>query len=164
MEEIKENQQPIEQPPVSERPADGEQPSSVEIPPEKVPTQITEKIKPSEEIPEEEVLEEKKVEVQSMTQIPTEVRPSGAGPSPSEILIRRKELLVRARQKKKEVIRKNEEKILEFLREKGKISNDKVQKLLRVSHATAFRYLRNLEKKGLISRFGSGKNIIYRLK
>ena len=43
-----------------------------------------------------------------------------------------------------------------------KITNDEVQKLLKVSDATAERYLQELESKGLIKQSGEiGKNVYY---
>ncbi len=61
-------------------------------------------------------------------------------------------------------IRKREarlEKILSFVREKGKITNDEVQKLLRVSDATATRYLRELVNRGLLRKGGATRGVYY---
>jgi hypothetical protein len=58
--------------------------------------------------------------------------------------------------------RKKIEKILEFLEKKKSISNDEVEKLLRVSDATATRYLSILEKEGKIQRVGkTGRGVEY---
>ncbi len=82
------------------------------------------------------------------------------------------ELLVKARAKIQERRRKKLEKIMEALDGRGptslklrrvnKISNDDVQKMLRVSDATATRYLDILEKEGRIRQEGkTGKNVVY---
>lgn len=54
------------------------------------------------------------------------------------------------------------EKIVEFVSEKGKISNDEVEKLLHVSDATATRYLEVLVKQGKLKKIGTtGKAVTY---
>lgn len=59
----------------------------------------------------------------------------------------------------------NIEKLEKFIAEKSaedKITNDEVQKLLKVSDATAERYLQELEKNGLIKQYGEvGKDVYY---
>ncbi len=59
----------------------------------------------------------------------------------------------------------NKEKILEFLQENEKITNDNVEKLCEVSHATAERYLDQLEKEGKLTQQGEiGANVFYILR
>ncbi len=54
------------------------------------------------------------------------------------------------------------DKIMEVLNTKGKITNDEVEKLLRVSDATATRYLTQLEKEGKLKQEGkTGKSVKY---
>lgn len=54
------------------------------------------------------------------------------------------------------------EKILQALSTKNKITNDKVEKLLHVSDATATRYLAQLEREGKIMQVGKqGKGVLY---
>ena len=56
----------------------------------------------------------------------------------------------------------NLKKILEYLKGKEKITNDEIEELLNVSHATAFRYLEELEKEGTIKQVGkSGSGVYY---
>ena len=56
-------------------------------------------------------------------------------------------------------------KILELLKEKNKITNNDVEKLLGVSDATATRYLDELEKQGKIKQIGkTGRAVYYQLK
>jgi len=63
--------------------------------------------------------------------------------------------------KKKEA----KEKILKLLKEKKRITNDDVQNLVKVSDATATRYLDDLEKEGKILQQGkTGKHTFYRRK
>ncbi len=72
------------------------------------------------------------------------------------------ELLVKARAKIQERRRKKLEKIMTKVTETGKISNNEVQKLLRVSDATATRYLDMLEKEGRLRQEGkTGKSVVY---
>ncbi len=52
-------------------------------------------------------------------------------------------------------------KILELLENKGKITNDDVQKLLGASDATATRYLDELEKEGKIKQVGKTGGYVY---
>lgn len=71
-------------------------------------------------------------------------------------------LLERARAK----IFSNREKklaiILAFLQKEGKITNDQVQRLIKVSDATATRYLEILEKRGQVRQLGErGRGVFY---
>ena len=64
--------------------------------------------------------------------------------------------------KKKE---EGKEKILEILKEKEKITNNDVEKLLGVSDATATNYLQELENEGKVEQVGkTGRSVFYRLK
>ncbi len=59
----------------------------------------------------------------------------------------------------------NKKQILEYLKEKGKVTNDDVQELLGVSDATATRYLEQLETAGKIEQIGeTGHAVHYILK
>lgn len=54
------------------------------------------------------------------------------------------------------------DKILAEITKKGSVTNDQVEKLLRVSDATATRYLSQLEKEGKIQQIGkTGKSVKY---
>lgn len=56
----------------------------------------------------------------------------------------------------------NMRKILEYLREHGKIQNNDVEKLTGVSNATAERYLSELEKEGKLTQHGIiGQSVFY---
>lgn len=58
--------------------------------------------------------------------------------------------------------RKKLNKVMSLFLEKSKITNDEVEKLLRVSDATATRYLSQLEKEGKIKQSGkTGKGVSY---
>jgi len=73
-----------------------------------------------------------------------------------------KENLMSQQTKKKQ---ENKQKILEFLKENSKITNNNVEKLCDVSNATAERYLNELEKEGKLTQHGKiGRNVFYRLK
>ncbi|OHA08846.1 MAG: hypothetical protein A3B37_00660 [Candidatus Sungbacteria bacterium RIFCSPLOWO2_01_FULL_59_16] len=56
------------------------------------------------------------------------------------------------------------EKLLAYAREKGRITNDEIQKLLRVSEATASRYACELVRRGLLSKAGKGRAAYYGLR
>lgn len=77
--------------------------------------------------------------------------------------IQRKDIGLISKQSKTKA--KNIEKVLDFVRENGKIKNDDVEKLVGVSNATAERYLNELEKQGKIEQHGViGQNVFYTLK
>ncbi len=51
------------------------------------------------------------------------------------------------------------------MQENGKIQNNDVEKLAKVSNATAERYLNDLEKEGKLTQHGKiGQNVFYTLK
>ena len=65
-------------------------------------------------------------------------------------------------QKVRERKYENKKKILKFLANKEKITNDDVRELLAVSDTTAFRYLEELENKGKIKQVGkTGRSVFY---
>ncbi|MBU1180252.1 DeoR family transcriptional regulator [Patescibacteria group bacterium] len=51
--------------------------------------------------------------------------------------------------------------LLKFIVEKKKVSNNEVEKFLKVSDATATRYLDELEKSGKIEQLGKGRSVYY---
>ncbi|MCK4386882.1 MAG: winged helix-turn-helix domain-containing protein [Candidatus Pacebacteria bacterium] len=55
----------------------------------------------------------------------------------------------------------NKEKILEFLQNNQKITNNDVEKLCGVSDSTAERYLNELEKEGKIRQIGTVGHTVY---
>lgn len=56
----------------------------------------------------------------------------------------------------------NKQKILEFIQTNGRIQNHDVEKLARVSNATAERYLNELEKEGKLTQHGViGQGVFY---
>lgn len=70
--------------------------------------------------------------------------------------------LALANAKIQEAKRKKLDKIMAKLSEKGRITNDEVEKLLRVSDATATRYLQALEKEGKVKQTGkTGMAVFY---
>ncbi|MDO8593932.1 MAG: hypothetical protein Q7R93_00240 [bacterium] len=70
--------------------------------------------------------------------------------------------LVAANAKIQATKQKRLDKIMSRLSEKGKITNDEVEKLLRVSDATATRYLDALEKENRIKQTGTtGTGVFY---
>jgi Fic family protein len=78
------------------------------------------------------------------------------------LALRRKEGLIFGQAKRKQ---ENKQKILDFLQENGKIQNNDVEKLAKVSNATAERYLNDLEKEGKLTQHGKiGQNVFYTLK
>lgn len=70
--------------------------------------------------------------------------------------------LISEQSKKKD---ENKERILEFLRNNEKVTNNDAERLLEVSDATATRYMDELEKEGKIRQIGNtGKYVYYVLK
>ena len=70
--------------------------------------------------------------------------------------------LVKARASIQDRKRNKIDKIMEALKEKDRITNDEVEKLLHVSDATATRYLSDLEKEGKIKQVGkTGIAVVY---
>ncbi len=95
---------------------------------------------------------------------PQAVIPSEAVTPPSEATNQSfiKNLLAKAGEKIQFNKRKKLEKIMGLARQKGKINNADVCKALRVSDATAFRYLDLLEKQGRIKQLGkTGRDVFY---
>jgi len=73
-----------------------------------------------------------------------------------------RELLAKGRAKVQEKKQKKLDKIMELLNTKDKVSNADVEKLLRVSDATATRYLSALQKQGKIRKVGkTGRSVFY---
>ena len=57
------------------------------------------------------------------------------------------------------------EKIMDFLRENGRIANNDAEKMLGVSDATATNYLEELEKENKIIQKGeTGRGVFYEIK
>jgi hypothetical protein len=55
------------------------------------------------------------------------------------------------------------EKIMQYVREKSRITNDEIQKLLGVSDATATRYAHDLMTRNVLRRVGRGKGSYYQI-
>lgn len=55
----------------------------------------------------------------------------------------------------------NKQKIIDFLGEKGKATNNDIQTLISVSDATATRYLDELEKEGKVKQVGDAGHYVY---
>ena len=67
--------------------------------------------------------------------------------------------IVKERLEQKE---ENRKKVLDYIQKKEKVTNDDIEKMLDVSHSTAFRYLEELEKEGTIKQVGeSGSGVYY---
>lgn len=59
----------------------------------------------------------------------------------------------------------NKEKTLEFIRRRGKASNEDIREHLGVSRRSAVRYLDELEKEGRVEQVGDiGRGVVYRLR
>ena len=75
---------------------------------------------------------------------------------------RSRDLLAKGRAKVQEKKQKKLDKIMELLNTKEKVSNADVEKLFRVSDATATRYLSALQKQGKIRKVGkTGRSVFY---
>ncbi len=83
-------------------------------------------------------------------------------PQTTTTVIRPRGDLAAANAKIQATKQKRLDKIMSRLSEKGKITNDEVEKLLRVSDATATRYLDALEKEGRVRQEGkTGRSVVY---
>lgn len=65
-------------------------------------------------------------------------------------------------QERRRIKEERKEKIIRFMREKERITNDEVEEILDVSDSTATNYLDELEKEGKIVQKGRvGRNVFY---
>ncbi|MEK7208616.1 MAG: winged helix-turn-helix transcriptional regulator [Patescibacteria group bacterium] len=139
---------PAESPPQAEA-----TPAPTEPQPEVTADALVSVIEPQAEIqnpppPQTAVPPLRKEELQNSTPTTTVIRPHGD--------------LAIARAKIQDTKRKKLDKIMSRLSEKGRITNDEVEKLLHVSDATATRYLQALEKENRIKQVGAtGKAVWY---
>ncbi|MFA6306247.1 MAG: DeoR family transcriptional regulator [Patescibacteria group bacterium] len=86
-------------------------------------------------------------------------QPSGEGAKQTGITA----LLMKAKEKIQFRKRAKLEKIMALAQSRGKITNNDAQKLLRVSDATATRYLAELVKQGRLRRVGPANNAFYEI-
>ena len=84
-----------------------------------------------------------------------------AVPPATTIFISPKQFLARALESLRIRKQKKLAKVVEYAKQKGSIKNDDVEKLLRVSDATATRYLSQLVKEGRLKRVGAQKQPRY---
>src|SRR3989338_5808489 len=152
--------EPVSPPPepVSEAPAE---PPPQEAAPESTPPETPAQAEVSEPVPEP-TPEPQTLEVHTeppQSTSPTPHPATASAVAPTSII---GELLMKARAKIQARRRKKLDRIMDKLTEKGKITNDEVEKLLHVSDATATRYLDLLEKEGKIRQEGkTGKYVVY---
>jgi hypothetical protein len=95
---------------------------------------------------------------EQMTQPPSQPEAS-VQPEPSRL----HQLWQRFLESLKERKAKRLEKILQLAKEKGEITNDDVERLLRVSDKTATRYLNELVREGKLKRLGSPSHAKYQI-
>jgi len=113
-----------------------------------------------ETVPEQVVLQEQVAPAQESIQQDggmSDAPQSGAMSDVEQTAVVQNPLLVILRRCKEVIAGKKQkklEKILEFARQKGKITNADACKLLRISQATATRYFDELEKQGKIKQVG----------
>jgi hypothetical protein len=81
--------------------------------------------------------------------------PAGGGQNPLTALLQKCKAVIAAKKQKKL------EKIVELARQKGKINNADICKLLHASQSSATRYTEELVRQGRIKRFGTAKNTFY---
>lgn len=130
---------------------------TIDTPSEPVPT-AQENAEPTP-APEQSVEPPAAVIAQPLAPAPAPTPASIAPAAPANIV---QELLIKARAKIQTRRRQKFDRIMEKLNRDGKITNDEVEKLLRVSDSTATRYLLALAKEGRIKRVGSrGRAVFY---
>jgi len=77
----------------------------------------------------------------------------------------KKQKLNQKAQERKEQREENLQKVVEYLNEKGRASNNDVEKLLGVADSTASTYLQELEESGTIRQIGKeGRSVKYILR
>ena len=80
-------------------------------------------------------------------------------------LAKRKQCAVGGGTKRSKEKEENKQKILDYLYENGRVTNNNVEKLTGVTHSSAERYLDELEKEGKITQHGNvGTDVFYTLK
>ena len=143
----------------------------VEIPKEETVEEVsqTETIPKTEDVPQVEKAEETQTQLTSQPQQPqviekiiyqTPPRDTSSEVNGQANFIQN--LLNKARAKIQERKRKKLDKILSLFETKSQITNSDIQKLLRVSRATAKRYMDILEKENKVVQIGSvGKGVFY---
>ena len=73
-----------------------------------------------------------------------------------------KSMLTAANTKRRTRVEDNMNKIVKYAREIQKITNDDVERLIKVSDRQALRYLKKLVNQGKLIRFGVKKNTFYK--
>lgn len=151
---------PVEEPSVAPPETPVEAPAGTE-PAEPAPEPTPESVlPPSEEVAE---LAVEPAEPAAEPEKPTrEERPrSASDSSPPPTRSGSKENAAKSARVRKQKVDANLEKILAKTREKGKITNRDVVKLLRVTDTTANRYLNALVVRGQLKRSGKGRGVVY---
>jgi|SRR3989344_5017308 len=98
-------------------------------------------------------------EAQPVPVVPTPVSIPSVPTNTFDLSQQRAKARARIQSRKQEKL----EKILAEVQKKKKITNDQVQFLVRVSHATATRYLSELEKQGKVRQVGTKKGSFYQI-
>jgi len=174
-EEIKENEEtetPKEETLPKETPST-EAPSETPQIEQETPAEKASQESPKEEIPQESPAKETPLETQpevekpqvETQEIPQEAPPAApvTQPPPQPEPSRLRQLWQKFLESLKERKTKRLEKILQLVREKGEITNDDVEKLLRVSDKTATRYLNELVREGKLKRLGPPSHAKYQI-
>lgn len=137
--------------------------------PEEIPAQETEPEVPAQEEPKTENVPEQPAQPQNLIQEIKSIEqenpvppPAPAEPQGFPSPFKQDNLWQRFLEKLGAKKRKKLDRIMQAIEKHGKITNDSVEKLLRVSDATATRYLDLLEKEGKIKQVGkTGKYTHY---
>lgn len=148
---------PSEPLPPAEAQAPNEPAPVIEAPPEPTPSEPlqTAQINPAE-------VEEAAQAASEPTPAPQPQAPTSPAPTTPSKQSRSRDLLAKGRAKVQEKKQKKLDKIMELLNTKDKVSNADVEKLFRVSDATATRYLSALQKEGKIRKVGkTGRSVFY---
>ncbi|MBC7074134.1 MarR family transcriptional regulator [Candidatus Parcubacteria bacterium] len=146
-------EQPIEEEKASEPDVFKEQESQAPIQEAEETTPLSPK-EPEEEKPVETPTEETKIP-ETPSEPPSQLETQPIAQSPSF------DFRILARQAKERKREKRLQKLLEFARKKGKITNDEIEKFLHVSDATATRYAKELVRRGLLKKSGKTKSTYY---
>lgn len=108
-----------------------------------------------------DAVKETRTSAHESTSIPKQNTIAEVSESSTQNIFRGKEGRMRALEKKNAKREIQLQQILEHVRVHASITNNAVEKLLRISDATASRYLKLLVDRGLLTRTGKGRAVVY---
>ena len=93
---------------------------------------------------------------------PVPTQDAGTVQAEPSFLEKLKEQLGFANEKRRQKVKQNLDKVMEYAKEKQKITNDEVERITGVKDRQALKYLKILVKQGKLVRFGKKRNTFYK--